>query len=223
MTNEKILQMLNNGEIELLKSAIAEEIYKSSLKKLGGDKVNKRYTAMKKYFTYIPGTIEATQKACKVEYKGKEYTSFCNLASLVLTSENHSGIDLMEYPETYFRVDQLFFNYDEKMTLNIAQIIAEAKSRGYKLLKKEFVVENYIKENKEGYLVKIKDNYYNLALLDIAMSIIDDGTDFDICCNKRGFLNFYNGIGMGALAPFKVSEDGLKNVTVIDLNKRIDL
>ena len=33
MTNEKILHMLNNGEIELLKSAIAEEIYKNNLKK----------------------------------------------------------------------------------------------------------------------------------------------------------------------------------------------
>ena len=149
MTNEKILHMLNNGEIELLKSAIAEEIYKNNLKKSSGNKANKRYTAMKKYFTYIPGIKESTQKACKVEYKGKEYTSFCNGASLVLTSENHSGIDLVEHPETYFRVDRLLADYDGEMTLKFSQVIAEAKTKGYKLLKKEFKESNY--------LIKIKD------------------------------------------------------------------
>lgn len=112
MTNEKILQMLNNGEIELLKSAIAEEIYKSNLKGSGGSNANKRYTAMKKYFTYMHGIKESNQKACKVKYKGKEYISFYNDASLVLTSENHSGIDLMEHPELYVSVDKILADYN---------------------------------------------------------------------------------------------------------------
>ena len=159
----------------------------------------------------MPGIKESTQKACNVEYKGKEYTSFCNDASLVLTSEKHSGIDLVEHPETYYRVDRLLADYNGEMTLNFSRVIEEAKAKGYKLLKKEFKEHNY--------LIKIKDNYYKVALLDISMSIIDTGNDFDIYCDRKGLLYFYNDIGMGILTPFRVCDDFLKTVTVIDLNK----
>lgn len=46
MRNEKVLEMLNEGKIEDLKSALQDEIYEEALKSKPGAK--KRYAAMKK-------------------------------------------------------------------------------------------------------------------------------------------------------------------------------
>ena len=50
MKNEKILEMLNNGEIEELKKVISEEIYNNSLDKNGNAK--SRYKAMKDFYKF---------------------------------------------------------------------------------------------------------------------------------------------------------------------------
>ena len=48
MKNTKILEMLNNGEIEELKQLLSSEIYADSL--TGNGTTKKRYAAMKRYF-----------------------------------------------------------------------------------------------------------------------------------------------------------------------------
>lgn len=65
MRSEKILEMLDNGKIEDLKAALQDEIYTESLKKKPDAK--KRYSAMKKYFTYCDSGREILQKPCEVE------------------------------------------------------------------------------------------------------------------------------------------------------------
>lgn len=47
MKNTKILEMINNGEIEELKQILSSEIYADSLK--GNRTTKKRYAAMKRY------------------------------------------------------------------------------------------------------------------------------------------------------------------------------
>ena len=53
MNNTKILEMLNNGQIEELKEKIQDEIFQNELKKSDGTNAKKRHTAMKRYFKYV--------------------------------------------------------------------------------------------------------------------------------------------------------------------------
>ena len=48
MQNTKVLEMINNGQIEELKALLQDEIFADSLK--GNGNAKKRYSAMKRYF-----------------------------------------------------------------------------------------------------------------------------------------------------------------------------
>ena len=64
MQNTKILEMLNNGQIEELKALIQEEIFTNELKSKPGAK--QRYAAMKKYFSYVKNNNKALEKPLKL-------------------------------------------------------------------------------------------------------------------------------------------------------------
>lgn len=76
MRNVKVLELLNDGKIDILKAMLQDEIYQESLKSKPNAK--KRCTAMKKYFSYYDSSREVLQKPCAVEYEGEKYTSFTN-------------------------------------------------------------------------------------------------------------------------------------------------
>ena len=77
MDNTKILEMLNNGQIEELKEKISDEIFQEELKKSSGADAKKRYTAMKRYFKYVGGFDEvlSVAKAKGYKYKRSELDS----------------------------------------------------------------------------------------------------------------------------------------------------
>ena len=85
MKNTKVLEMLNDGKIEELKALLQDEIYTEGLK--GNGNAKKRYSAMKKYFTYTKHKNPALNMPCIVDYDGGEYTSFINSYSFALTKE----------------------------------------------------------------------------------------------------------------------------------------
>lgn len=90
MKNERILELINNGEITELKKCIQEEIYASSLEKTSGKK--ERFAAMKRYFKYSYGNIEALNKPCEnVELNtflaNGKYNCFIDGYSFVCTTE----------------------------------------------------------------------------------------------------------------------------------------
>ena len=56
MDSRKILEMINDGEIEKLKELLADDIYKKELGRSGTN----RYSAMKRYFKYVDTYNKAT-------------------------------------------------------------------------------------------------------------------------------------------------------------------
>lgn len=169
MRNVKVLEMLNNGKIEELKSMLQDEIYQESLKVKPNAK--KRYMAMKKYFTYCDSAREALQKPCEVEANGQNYISFCNSYSLALTRESTGEIELFDTSKGNYPDVGRLIRYDGKEgTIDISKAIAEAKSKGYKLKKAE-VGYDY------KYLMKYDSSYFKIGLLDATYGIIDDGDD----------------------------------------------
>lgn len=167
MRTLKVLEMLNSGKIEELKAQLQDEVYQDSLKTVPNAK--KRYTAMKKYFTYTDSARECLTKPCKIEFEGKEYTSFTNSWSLVLTTEPTGEIELYDegngkYPD----VSRLVRFDGIKGKLDWNDVLAKAKAAGYKLTKKE-VNPGFV------FLMHYDGTYYKLGLLDATIGIIDDG------------------------------------------------
>lgn len=93
----KILELLNSNRIEELKTKLQSEIYEESLR--GKPDAKKRYTAMKRYFTYTDSSRECLQKPCEVTFEDKPYISFTNSWSLCLTSESVGEIELFDRNE----------------------------------------------------------------------------------------------------------------------------
>lgn len=167
MRNTKVLELLNDGRIEDLKRELQDEIYQESLK--SKPDARKRYAAMKKYFKYYKPVRECLQKPCKVEFEGKHYTSFTNSWSLALTTEDTGEIELYDesngkYPDVARLVS---FNGNFKK-IDISKVLAEAKSKGYKLVKSEVDFHYH-------YLMLYDGSYYKLGLLEATFGIIDNG------------------------------------------------
>lgn len=177
MDNNKILEMLNGGQIEELKGKIQDEIFQEELKKSGGTDAKKRYSAMKRYFKYVGGFDDRLfypYKNLLVEIRGeqKEMNCFLNGHSFVLTPEN---IGNMEYfssvadGKEYFNVQSMLnipFNYEE---VDLNKVLSAAKAKGYKYKGSE--LDNW----KFTYAWHYKDAYFKVGILDQAYAIVNDG------------------------------------------------
>lgn len=201
MRNVKVLEMIDTGRIEELKKLLQDEIYAESLKATPDTK--KRYTAMKKYFTYVNQTRECLQKPCFVEFEGKQYTSFTNSWSLILTTENPGEIELFnedngKYPE----ISRLVKFGGIKKKIDFNKVIAEAKSLGYRLTKSE-VNHNF------KYLMYYDETYYKIGLLDITFSIINNGEAAMTHHpgGPRSPLTIENDIGIAIVMPVKFENE----------------
>ena len=91
MTSEKILEMIENEELEELKNQLRDDIYKKQLKNNGT--AAKRYKAMERYFKNTKDTRKEMQKPCKnVSVNGKNYTCFLDSVCIALTTEDIGNI-----------------------------------------------------------------------------------------------------------------------------------
>lgn len=135
------------------------------------DRINakKRYASMEKYFSYRTHHREVCQKPCPIEFEGKQYTSFTNSWSLVLTTESTGEIDIYDTSKGDYPLVGRLINFDGiKKKIDFAKIKEEAKSKGYKLTKKEVGAGC-------TYLMLYDGTYYSVGLIDISFGIIDDG------------------------------------------------
>lgn len=167
MRSIKALEMLNKGKIEELRIALQDDIYQDSLK--GKANAKKRYAAMKKYFSYTNSSRECLTKPCEITFEGKQYTSFTNSWSLVLTLENTGEIELFDtelgnYPD----VGRLLRFDGVKKKIDFNEVLAKARSKGYKLNKKE-VGAGF------NYLMLYDGTYYKIGLIDATYGIINNG------------------------------------------------
>lgn len=214
MQNIKILDMLNNGQINELKTQIQEEVFTEGLKNKPGAK--QRYVAMKKYFSYTKNDNKALEKPCVITFRGEKYTSFINGYSITLTKESSGEIELFDEPDKYLNVEKMFVFDGEERKIDFNAIIAEAKSKGYKLKKSEVEQGNSFK-----YVFHYDDAYFKVGLLDCTYSIINDGKKASVLhpegYNKKNSpIIIKNDIGICLILPFNYDSEKY-NVTVIEV------
>ena len=214
MQNTKVLEMINNGQIEELKTLLQDEIYKDSLKGNGNEK--KRYAAMKRYFKYANNKNKACTLPCKdIEIKSEKYNSFLDAYSLVLTRESIGEM------ESYDNSDNTYFNVERMVDIssaisvekiNVNKVLAKAKSKGYKYKKSE------IGDCADfQYVFKYKEGYFKVGILDQAFSIIDDGKEAEVYYNgAKGLLFIKTSIGIAGILPFNAMENVEEKKTVIE-------
>ena len=214
MKNTKVLEMLNNGQIEELKSLLQDEIFTDSLK--GNGNAKERYAAMKRYFKYPTQNNPALQKPCKdVTVRGEKYNSFIDGCTLVLTTESIGEMESYDNSNnTYFKLDSMvdfsLAKSIDKMDLNT--ILAEAKAKGYKYKKSEIEIGQDFQ-----YVFKYKEGYFKVGLLDKAFSIIDDGKEAEVYYNgAKGLLFIKTSIGIAGILPFNPMENVEEKKTVIE-------
>ena len=207
MRSTKVLEMLNNGKIEELKAELQDEIYAESLK--GKPDAKKRYSAMKKYFTYAGSVRESLQKPCVVEFEGNQYTSFCNSYSLALTTEPTGELELFGDTDRYPDVGRLIHFRGAERKIDFAKVFAEAKSRGYKLKKSDFF------SNK--YLMHHNGSYFRLMLLDTTFSIIDDGEEATVYHpkNNNTQMTIKTSLGIAVIMPVRYEGDPEANGDIV--------
>ena len=213
MQNTKILEMINNGQIEELKTLIQEEIFTEGLKNKPGAK--QRYAAMKKYFSYVKIVNRVCMVPCVIDFKGEKYTSFINGYSIALTTETSGEMELFEEPEKYLNVEKMIVFDGEEREIDFNKIIAEAKSKGYKLKKSEVEQGDDFK-----YIFHYDNAYFKVGLLDSTYSIINDGEKVTVWHpgnNKRvSPIIIKNSLGIGVILPFNYDNEKY-NVTVIEV------
>lgn len=192
--------MLNNNRIDELKALLRDEIYAEVLKKKPG--ANKRYSAMKKYFTYTDSAREFLQNPCLIKYEEQSYTSFCNSYSVALTKEPCGSIELYTDTERYPDVSRLIRKDGLWSLVNFTDIFAKAKLEGYKLIKSE------LNTHKFKYLIKYKNTYLKLGLVDATFSIIDDGKPAKVYIsdNATDPITIETGIGICTIMPMRMEE-----------------
>ena len=212
MQSYKILEMIQKGQIEELKEQLRDEIYQDELKKKPGAK--QRYSAMKKYFGYVKTSRAICQKPYVFEFEGYTVTSFCNSYSLALTKESCGAIELFTDGDgTYPDVGRMIKRSGSSCQVNLNNIIAEAKSNGYKLTKSEV--------NGETFVVRHKGTYYRLGLIDATYSIIADCGEVTVYHSGDKFspITIENNIGVCLVLPVKRDDDFINDngITVIDI------
>lgn len=201
MRSVKVLEMLNEGKIDELKTSLQDEIYSDSLKNKPNAK--KRYAAMKKYFTYTNSSRECLRKPCKIEFEDKQYTSFTNSWSLALTTEDTGEIELFDIETgNYPDVTRLLHFDGVKRKVDFGKIFSEAKSRGYRLNKKE-VGPGF------KYLMLYDGTYYKIGLLEATYGIIDDGEKAMVYHpdGKRQPLTIQTGVGICIVMPVFIKDE----------------
>lgn len=201
MRSIEALNLLDAEKYDELRAILQDEIYQDSLKANYGAK--KRYTAMKKYFGYVHQTREVLQKPCNIEFEGEPYICFTNSWSLALTKEYTGEIELFDREKgNYPDVTRLLRFDGLKKKIDFNKVIAEAKSKGYRLNKKE-VNHNF------KYLMYYDKTYYKIGLIDITYGIINNG-EVAMTYHPTGPrmpLTIKNDIGLCIIMPVKFERE----------------
>lgn len=194
MKSSIVLELLEQNRIEELKAKLQDEIFTESLKTKPDAK--RRYSAMKKYFTLADSSREICQRPCAIEYAGRSYNAFTNLYSLVLTTEPCGEIKMFDTSNgTYPEVGRLIDLTGPEGRIDFERVLAEAKSKGYKL-KKSAMMSN-------DYLMHYGGAYFRIALVDSAYSIIANGQEASVYHGgvSRSKISIQNDIGIAVVMP----------------------
>lgn len=212
MKSVKVLEMLHQGRIEELKALLKDEIYQDVLKNKPGAK--RRYTAMKKYFSYTRSARTCCQKPAIIEFEGKTVTSFCNSYSLAFTTEPCGDIPLFTDDDgNYPDVARLVKREGDPVKVDFNKAFTDAKVKGYKLTKAAV--------NGNEFMLHYNGAYFRLGLVHATYSIIDDGREATVYHNGKNVspMTIENDIGVCLVLPVKCDDAFVleNNSTVIEL------
>ena len=206
MNNTKILEMLNNGQIEELKEKIQDEIFQNELKKSDGTNAKKRYTAMKRYFKYVGGFDDRLLYPYKnlpveIHREKKEMNCFLDGYSFVLTPEsigNMEDFSSVVNGKEYFNVQSMLdipFDYEE---VDLNKVLSAAKAKGYKYKGSE--LDSY----KFTYAWNYRDAYFKVGILDQAYSIVNDGKNAKVYYTSGvSMLYIETSVGLAGILPMR--------------------
>lgn len=215
MKNSKVLEMINNGEIEELKRILEDEIYKESLKMVGGSST--RYAAMKRFYKFQDKNAKAFTKhpAAGVKIGSENYNVFCDNYVAVSTREDIGNMETVA-KEDCINYEPIFINSSrgEFNTVDFKDVLARAKAKGYKYKKSEIGNEGTFE-----YCFKYKEAFFKLGLLDKGFSIIDDGDPAKIeYLGVKSGMRIETSVGKMLLLPFHFrSNKGITGKTVIEV------
>lgn len=231
MTNEKILQYLNDGKYDELKKVLLDEVYK---KTCSVDK-KKRYNAMKRYIRdrskerEINFRYPCEEVDVNLHFINGRVNCFMTPQYFVFTKEDLGQLETFNYKypkENYFdeSYNRILGNIQDFCTLeniiDLNKVFVIGKSKGYKFTKQNLFIGEL---DKNVYILNYKNHYYNLALLDESFSIINDGkiAKSFISENKTFPLVIKNDIGVVILFPMYPKESFLfeDKCTVIDYDE----
>lgn len=215
MNNTKILKMLEDGQIEDLKMAIKQEIYTDSLKGKSGAK--ERYKAMLRFVKYNADNIREAIRLPK-EIDGKLY--FTNGNCLVETSEGIGEIETCT--GNFLNVKNILSDTENKNKysycsgFNVQEILAKAKSEGYRFTAKALQDLNTVDK---PFICKIHNSYYNLALLEYAYNIISDGQNAMAIYsdNWRYGISLKTSVGRVYILPIRYEKPHKDNEVIIEV------
>lgn len=203
MKAEYVLNMINEGQIDILKEHAQNEIYERGLLKGSGER--DRRNAIKRLYEFNQNeakknsNYERLVKPFKFEKNGTLYSVFMNLQCIAYSTESFD----FDFVGTTFNLST-FFNtetaYDE---FDFRAVVAKAKSFGYRLNKSTLALKGI------NYMLNYKDAYFNIAVLDQAFSMIDDNKN-PMCIYEGEKKPFYlkSGIGQCMILPIKMNRNG---------------
>lgn len=226
MKTEKILTMIEEGKTEDLKKMLQDEIYMNSLKVSGRIGSSQRYAAMKRYFKYSdPNKDKRIAYPCKdIEVNNfivnGKFNCFADGRSIVLTTEDIGELEDFESVtggQDYYNIGNFIGNYNnDPQEIDINEVLAKAKSMGYKFSKQEVV--NSCK-NKFKYLWKFGDIYGKIGILDQAFSIINDGESAKVWAyNPKAPILIGTSIGFALVLPIVLKEEEKHNFQIIEMD-----
>lgn len=226
MKTEKILTMIEEGKTEDLKKMLRDEIYTNSLKVSGRIGSSQRYAAMKRYFKYSdPNKDKRIAYPCKdIEVNNfivnGKFNCFADGCSIVLTTEDIGELEDFESVtggQDYYNIGSFIGNYNnDPQEIDINEVLAKAKSMGYKFCKKEI---EYGCKDKPKYLWKLGDIYGKIGILDQAFGIINDGEPAKVWSySPKASILIGTSIGFALVLPIVLKEEEKHNFQIIEMD-----
>ena len=209
MKNTTILEMLNKGEIEALKQKISDEIYAEGLKSKSG--ARERYKAMKRFVKYNTVGKTGLKKPKLTENTAYFTDGHCIISTMEgignITAWTEADGKFLDKVERFFDIPR----GAEEVTVDFRDAAARFKAEGYKFTKARIDEWNSAHTD---YTYKIRNTYFNYALIDYAYSIIDDGAEATVYCTEeaRSGILIKTSIGAAYILPIKVGDGGEKGL-----------
>lgn len=169
----KVLSLLEQDKVKEAKDYLQEIVFLN--RKSPSEK--SRYSAMKRYIKYatMQNLLELSQYPNSLELNDDLYHVFIASPCIVFTREEIGEIKCWNDVEHFgsYPTNLVTELFNSKRTngkkVDLSTIILEAKTRGYKLLNQEFSEYRFLLKNES-------DSFYKLVNLDLAYSVIDDGS-----------------------------------------------